>query len=375
MLAKRRAILARRRAPTIFAAPQPTLSPAAGDVRISVVIPNWNGRRRIGECLAALREQTVDQLELIVVDNGSTDGSVEFIRERFPEAVVLPLPVNLGFAGGVNIGMNASNGEFIALLNNDAVPDRRWAEELLAAMEKGDIAASLMLQRDDPDVVDSRGEAFSKWGLPYPDGRGERASAMPADGYPEIFAASGGGSIYRRAVLEDIGTFDTQYFAYLEDVDLGFRARFAGYRIVLAPRARVLHQRGATAGMLEHFQLYHFIKNSQLLFWKNLPSRTLIGALPRFAAIQALLLAASVIRGAGLTALKAYAEVALAFPLILLKRRRVQRRRRTSPKEIEGWLSDRWPMRTTPAMVLAPRTIRGRLMADLVPKQGDCAGR
>jgi GT2 family glycosyltransferase len=369
MFAKRRAILKQRVAPTIFATPRPRLSPASSDVRLSVVIPNWNGREEIDECLAALREQTVEDLEVIVVDNASTDGSLEFIRDHYPEVIALPLPVNLGFAGGVNVGINASNGEFVALLNNDAIADEHWAEELLAAMDHADIAASLMLERDNPEVVDSRGEFLSRWGLPYPDGRGQRISGMDFDAYPEIFAASGGASIYRRSVLEEIGTFDTQYFAYLEDVDIGFRARFAGYRIVLAPRAQVLHKRGATARTVGQFQLYHFIKNSHLLVWKNLPLPLLIKVLPRFGAIQILLFGAAVLRRAGLTALRAHAASLVAFPMIVVKRRRVQRSRRMPAKEIECWLTDRWPMNTKPKSLLRPHLLRERLMPQLVPQQ------
>lgn len=358
MLTKRRTVLGRRVAETIFAAPRPPVSPAESGVRLSVVIPNWNGRHEIGPCLAALREQTVDGLEVIVVDNGSTDGSVEFIREQYSEVIVLQLPLNLGFAAGVNVGIKASNGEFVALLNNDALADPQWARELLAAMPHGDIAASLMLQHDNPDLLDSCGEFMSRWGLPYRHRHGESISGLAVDGYPEIFAASGGASIYRRAVFEDIGVFDGQYFAYLEDVDISFRARLAGYRIVLAPRARVLHKVGATAGQLGHFQLYELIKNSNLLVWKNLPAPLLPKVLPRFALIQAHLLVAAVRRGATTAALRAYAAIAITFPLILVKRHRAQRLRRTGSHEIEGWLTDHWPMNTKPSLRLIGELLR-----------------
>lgn len=366
MLAKRRVILSQRTAETVLAPPRPRVSPAAPGVRLSVVIPNWNGRHELDDCLGALRAQTLRNLEVIVVDNGSSDGSVEFIHDRYPEAIVLPLALNLGFALGVNIGIAASNGEFVALLNNDAVADPRWAEELLAAMEHADIAASLLLERESPEVSDSRGECFSKWGLPYRDGHGEPISGMSLDGYPEIFAASGGASIYRRAVLEDIGVLDGQYFAYLEDVDIGFRARLAGYRVALAPRSQVLHKVGATASSLGHFQLHQFIKNSHLLVWKNLPLPLLVKVLPRFAVIQALLFGAAIRRRAALTALQANAAIAISFPLILVKRRRAQRLRRTPTSEIERWLTDEWPLNTKPSLrvmrelVMAPRRLRSR---------------
>jgi GT2 family glycosyltransferase len=361
MLAKRRVVLGRRVAASIFAPPRPRVAPAAG-VRLSVVIPNWNGREELATCLAALRQQTVRDLEIIVVDNGSSDGSVEFIREHHPEVIALPLAVNLGFAGGVNVGIKASNGEFVALLNNDAVADQRWAEEMLAAMDHGDIAASLMLERDAPEVVDSAGEFLSKWGVPYRHRRGAQAADVSSEGYPEIFAASGGISRLRRTVLADVGVFDPQYFAYLEDVDIGFRARLAGDRIVLAPRARVLHGVGATAEGLGQFQLHQFIKNSHLLFWKNVPLRSLVKMLPRFAVVQAHLFVAAVRRGAVIAALRAYAATAVRFPMILVKRRRVQRLRTTAPADVDAWFTDHWPMDTNPAQRLRSilRTPRAR---------------
>jgi GT2 family glycosyltransferase len=317
-------------------------------VRLSVVIPNWNGREELAACLAALREQTVDELEVVVVDNASTDGSLEYVRDHHPEAITLRLPVNRGFAGGVNAGIEASSGEFVALLNNDAIAQPRWAEEMLAAMDHADVAASLMLERRDPEVVDSAGEQLSRWGLPYRHRRGERVAELALEGYPEIFAASGGASIYRRSVLEHVGVLDPQYFSYLEDVDLGFRARLAGYRVVLAPRARVLHGVGVTAGRLGHFQLHQFIKNSQLLVLKNVPLASLVKLAPRFAVVQAHLLVAATRRGALSVALRAYAANGIGLPMILLKRRRVQRLRTIAPSEIDALLTDHWPLDTDP---------------------------
>ena len=349
-LAKRRIASRRRPAETVSAPSRPRVAPAGG-VRLSVVIPSWNGREELAACLSALREQTVRDIEVIVVDNGSTDGSVAFVREHHPEAIALPLSENMGFAASVNLGIEASNGEFVALLNNDAIAEPRWAEEMLAAMDHADIAASLMLRRDDPEVVDSAGEFFSKWGLPYRHRRGERVAALGGEEYPEIFAASGGASIYPRRVLGHIGVFDPQYFAYLEDVDLGFRARLAGYRIVLAPRARVLHGVGATAGRLGDFQLHQFIKNSHLLLLKNVPLALLVRMLPRFAVVQAHLFVAALRRRAVAAALRAYAATAVSLPTILVKRRRVQRLARAARPDIEPWLTDQWPMDTDPLLI------------------------
>jgi GT2 family glycosyltransferase len=320
---------------------------------LSVVVPTWNGRDELARCLAALEAQTLSDLEIVVVDNGSTDGTVDHVRRHHPRARVVALARNTGFTGAANAGIEASRGEFVALLNNDAIAEPRWAEELLAAMDHADVAAALILRHDDPEIVDSRGEALSRWGLPYRSGRGERADALDANGYPAIFAASGGACIYRRATLDAVGRFDERYFAYLEDLDLGFRARLAGHRIVLAPRARVLHKDGATAAAMGHFRLHQLIRNSHLLIWKNLPAVSLAKTLPRFAVVQAHLLVAAARRSALPGALRAHAEVVAGFPALLAERRRVQRTRRVPRAEVEGWLTDAWPLDTDPRQVLA----------------------
>jgi GT2 family glycosyltransferase len=179
------------------------------------------------------------------------------------------------------------------------------------------------------------------------------------NGYPEIFAASGGASIYRRTVFEDIGMFDPQYFAYLEDIDISFRARLGGYRIVLAPRARVLHGVGATASKLGHFQLIQFIKNSHLLVLKNVPLTSLGLMLPRFGVVQAHLIVAAARRGALPQALRAFVTTAAGLPMILVKRRRVQRLRTVPPAEVDTWFTDHWPMDTDPAQRLRGLLRRG----------------
>jgi GT2 family glycosyltransferase len=323
--------------------------------RVSVVVPTWNGRHELEACLDALERQTLGELEIVVVDNGSTDGTVDFVRREHPRARVVALASNTGFTGAANAGIDAAAGEFVALLNNDAIAEPRWAEELLGAMEHADLAASLVLRHDAPGIVDSRGEALSRWGLPYRSGRGERADAVAADGYPEIFAPTGGASIARRATLTALGGFDDRFFAYLEDLDLGFRARLAGLRVVLAPRARVLHKGGATAGAMGSFQLHQLIRNSHLLLLKNLPLRSLVAMLPRFAVVQAHLLVAAARRRALRSALRAHAEAAAMLPGLLAERRRVQRRRRVPRAEVERWLTGTWPLDTNPLDLLRYR--------------------
>jgi len=209
----------------------------------AVVIPNWNGREELAVCLDSLAEQT-EPVEVIVVENGSTDGSVEMIRSSYPGVTLLVQPVNLGFAGGVNVGLRYAlhrGHEHIALLNNDAVVEQTWLAELIAVMRNRDdlgMVASKFVTLDGRRI-DSTGECYSTWGLPYPRGRDEE-DLDAYDDAVDIFGGSGGSTLYRAAMLRDVGLFDEDFFAYFEDIDLSWRAQLRGWRAQLAPPGRRL---------------------------------------------------------------------------------------------------------------------------------------
>ncbi len=347
-LSKRLSILSRRKVKNVFADGRPKLPPASGKTPLSVIIPNWNGKRDLSECLQSLRSQSLSNIQIIVVDNGSSDGSVAYLAQYHPEVVIIPLNRNKGFAGGVNEGIGASTGTYVALLNNDAVADKKWAEELVGSMKDADIVASCILQYEDKNKVDSLGEYLSRWGLPYPDGRNNQYSALPKGKLIDIFAASGGASIYRRTLLEDIGVLDAQFFAYLEDVDLSLRAKLVGARIALNPDAIVYHKIGATSSKLGHFARYQLMKNSFILLIKNLPASILLPILPRFLIIQILLFGAAVKNGAFLVALQAWGTVFISLPIILIKRRKVQKAKTVPNSLIHSWLTKKWPLNRNP---------------------------
>lgn len=318
----------------------------------AVVIPNWNGIRYLPECLEALLKQ-ISPSQVIVVDNGSTDGSAGLVEQRFPKVGLIALDRNHGFAGGVNRGITAAlerGAEYIVLLNNDAVVGPRWLGELTAAMEHGDIAASKILYYDDHTRLDSAGEFLSKWGLFYPSGRGPAPATDPV-GYPDIFAASGGASMFRAEVFKHIGLFDEAFFAYLEDDDLSFRARLSGYRVVFAPKAEVYHHVGGTSSKMGQFTRYQFIRNSWYVFIKNVPNPLLFKMLPRFLLMQALLFGAAVANGAGFTAIRAYFGVLAHFFHLLRQRATIQRSRTTGSNEIEALLTDHWPLKRRPRII------------------------
>lgn len=323
-------------------------------MKASVVIPNWNGEEHLTECLEALNSQTFRDFETIVIDNGSTDGSVRLIEKKFPNVILVQLPKNIGFAGGVNSGVKIARGDYISLLNNDAVAEPTWLQELVDAMDHADMAAAKILHYDDRSLVDSTGDFVSKWGLSYPRQRDQKDD-VEYTGYPEIFAASGGANICKREVYDTIGLLDEDFFAYSEDVDFGFRARLSGYKIVLAPKARVYHHIGATSGKMGHFARRQSLKNTHYLYVKNMPSPLFWKLLPRFVFVQILLFAAAVKAGAFTVAISAYTECLVKLPKTLAKRRQIQRKRKLTSAQVEALLTNHWPLKTRLVSPLAKK--------------------
>ncbi len=219
-------------------------------VKISVVIPNWNGEKFLRGCLQSLREQTFRDFEVILVDNASTDGSLAIVEKEFPEVKVIGLRRNLGLTGGANAGIKAAGGEVIALLNNDAEAHPRWLEALWSALERhpeAGMAASKILLYDRREVINSAGDFYRIDGIPGNRGVWEKDEGQ-YDREEYVFGACGGAAAYRKAMLEDIGLFDEDMFMYCEDVDLAWRAQIAGYRCIYTPEAVVYHRLSATGG-------------------------------------------------------------------------------------------------------------------------------
>ena len=242
--------------------------------RTAIVIPNLNGADSIDACLKSLMGQGA---KIIVVENGSTDNSLELIKSRHPEVELIVNEINRGFAGGVNQGIKQAIEEdftYVALFNNDAVADRGWLANLVTYMDKHSevgIATCKFLSRDGKHI-DSTGDLYTDWGLPYPRGRKEKTG----DQYDKdtfVFAASGGASIYRISMLKEIGLFDEDFFAYYEDVDVSFRAQLAGWKVAYVPGSVAYHQIGATSGKIKGFTTYQAMKNLPLLFYKNVPAK------------------------------------------------------------------------------------------------------
>jgi GT2 family glycosyltransferase len=247
---------------------------------VAVVIPNWNGAALLPACLDALRQQTYRDHEVVVVDNGSRDDSLAVLA-RYPEARVLRCGRNRGFGAATNVGIRATAGPYVATLNNDAAPAPGWLAALVAAAEADPavgMVASRMVFAARPDVLNSCGIALDRAGIAWDLLGGAPVGADHA--LTEPFGPCAGAALYRRAMLDQIGLFEERFFAYLEDVDLAWRARRAGWRCRYAPAAQVAHQHSATAGEGTAYKRYLLGRNKVWLVARNYPSASLWRWLP-----------------------------------------------------------------------------------------------
>ncbi len=295
-----------------------------------MVIPNWNGERFLSLCLASLREQSFEDFETFVVDNGSTDGSVALVRRDFPEVRVLSLGENGGFSVAVNAGIKASDSEYMALLNNDTEVDPGWVGELVRAADshpEAGFIASKMVDFYDRRVLDGAGDVLRRSGLPYRLGHGEPDRGQYDDA-AFVFGACAGAALYRRGMLDDVGLFDEDFFANCEDGDLSFRAQLAGYRCLYAPGAVVYHMGSATFGRRSPTATRLGTRNSLCMLVKNLPAPLVPGFLPFILVGQLarlIVTASTSTLGAHLQGLVGALRL---LPLMLKKRREIQGRRR-----------------------------------------------
>lgn len=250
---------------------------------VTVIIPNYNGIRFIEDCLNALRRQKVTvEFEILVVDNGSGDGSRELIETQFPDVALISLPSNTGFCHAVNVGIEAAVTPYVLLLNNDTKAAPGFVGNLFRAIDARPEAFSVsakMLMWDRKELLDDAGDRYCVLGWAYARGKGRSA-----DGYEkpaEVFSACGGAAIYRKSVLEEIGLFDEAHFAYLEDLDIGYRARICGYRNYYEPSAVVVHYGSASSGSrYNEWKTAHAAANSVYVIAKNMPLLQWIWNLP-----------------------------------------------------------------------------------------------
>ena len=313
----------------------------------SVIVVNWNGKHHLETCLYALERQTYPDYEIILVDNGSSDGSAEFVERNFPSVRVLRLPENKGFCGGNNIGIQQSRGEYIALINNDTEADPDWLLESVKALEshpEAGFTASRIRLLDIRGLLDTAGDLFYNTGYP-----GKRGWLQP-DG-PEydknawVFGACAGAAVYRRSMLNRIGLFDEDFFNYVEDIDLSFRAQIAGYRCLYVASAIVYHKVSATIGFDNSRKQYWSHRNHWYALLKNLPAPLMRRYLGRIILAELFVLGSSIRQGRLQTYTRARLDVCLRLGKIFRKRKNVQRLRKVSNEYIHSLISDDWVTR------------------------------
>lgn len=332
---------------------------------VAVVVPNWNGHEDLPACLDSLLAQSLPA-HLIVVDNGSNDVSIQLLESRYPGVELIRHSRNKGFAGGVNAGFRRAitmGVDYVAAFNNDAVADKNWLEELvdcLKSNKKAGIATCKFVTMD-KKLLDSTGDYYTTWGLPYPRGRGEPLSDK-YDKQTIICGASGGATLYRVAMLEDIGLFDEDYFAYYEDVDLSLRAQLREWKVAFVPSSIAYHQIGATSSRIKGFTTYQTMKNLPILLWKNVPRKLLPMMLPRFALAYTAFFLRAFQRRVGWYAIKGELHMLWLLPKKTLERWHIQKKRKISDAFFSSFLTYDLPPNATKLRTLRARwhKIRGR---------------
>jgi GT2 family glycosyltransferase len=307
--------------------------------RADVIILNYNGLRFLGPCLTALRAQTYHDFRITLVDNGSSDGSVELVRAEFPEVCIIALAKNLGFCVGNNRGIEATSGEYVALLNNDTEVAPTWLQVLITTLDhypKVGFCASKMIRLSDRATVDTAGDVFYVCGV-----GGKRGEGEPAEHYTEpeqVFGACAGAALYRRSMLDKIGLLDADLFAMDEDIDLSFRAQLQGYQCQYVPEAIVYHHVSGSFGMGSGKSIGLTRRNMLEVLIKNMPVSLLLKYAP--------LILGYYIGGDIYYSLRGYAKHILwarwenlkRFPHSLAKRRIIQHNRTISTRELDALL-------------------------------------
>lgn len=307
---------------------------------IAVVMINWNGLSDSLACIEALNAQTQAHT-LLAVDNNSSDDFVKILPKKYPNAILLENSQNLGFAGGVNTGIRYAiehSFSYVALINNDALPAKDWLEKLLESAErspKAGIVTGMLLKTD--HTFDSTGDQYSSWGLAFPRGRGEENTGQYSASQ-KVFGASGGASLYRIAMLKEIGIFDEDFFAYYEDVDISFRAQLAGWKVLYQPKAVALHKIGASSGKVKGFTTYQTIKNLPWLFTKNVPVGLLPTILPRFIIAYNAIVFSSLAQGKIMPVVKGLLVSTVYVPKKLVQRHHIQKKKKVSTDYIASIL-------------------------------------
>lgn len=323
---------------------------------VSVIILNWDGKQFLRGCLGAVLKQTLPSVEIILVDNGSRDGSVEFVRDNYPDSVrIVENNENVGFSEGNNRGIRVSSGKYIAILNNDAEPDPHWLEAMVKIMEnhpEAGMCAGKILCANKPGVIDNAGFLIYRDGVVRSRGRLEEDRGQYSK-LEETFAPSGCAGLYRREMLDEIGLFDPDFFIYGDDSELGFRGRLAGWKAFFTPEAVVYHIGSATTGAYSPFKAFLVERNRIWFVVKYFPLSYLVLS-PFWTLLRFFYQAYGALTHKGAagkfteeyshadlikTLFKSYWAAFAKLPEMWKKRRRIARLTRVSNREIKSWFT------------------------------------
>lgn len=303
---------------------------------VTVIIVNWNAGDLLAQCLRDLLRQSIRPARILVMDNGSSDASAEQAA-LLPCVTVRLLGHNYGFAAGNNRAFSECDTRYVALLNPDAFPEPDWLEKLVTAADThSEVAAfgSRQMVHGAENIVDGLGDVYHVSGLVWRDGHGR--VLLDSDAVPhEIFSPCAGAALYRTDALVNVGGFDEDYFCYVEDVDLGFRLRLAGYGAMYVPDAVVHHVGSATTGgQHSDFAVYHGHRNLVWTFVKNMPGVLFWLLLPLHVALNLVSVLWFSLRGQGAVILRAKRDAMLGLPKMWRKRQQIQKARVASIRDI-----------------------------------------
>jgi len=311
---------------------------------VSVVVVNWNGEGILDRCLQALKEQTFQDYEVILVDNASTDKSIASAEEFWPEILIIKLDRNLGFAEANNIGARQARGQWLALLNNDAFPAPDWLEQLVAAGRRypeSAFFASKLINASNESNIESTGDIFhvsgNAWHRDY---NQPKEKAIREEG--EVFSACAAAALYNRQAFEKVGGFDEDYYSHVEDIDLGFRLQLQGYHCMYVPSARVLHIGSASFGKESDITVYQVQRNMVWTYFKNMPTRQFWKYLPAHLLSNAVFLLFYSFKGQWRAIWRAKFDAVKYLPKIWRKRKQIQSEKIAADSEIEQMMDHSW---------------------------------
>jgi GT2 family glycosyltransferase len=308
---------------------------------VSFVVVNFNGREFLGPCLDSILAQRVLPHEVIVIDNASSDGSASLARGRGEVIRVIETGRNLGFPAACNWGIKESSGELVAILNNDIVLHPHWLENLLKYnCEPWDFWASKIVFAREPSLVDSAGDGMAVVGAGYKIGYRQASDRYSES--REVFGPCAAAALYRRSLLDRLGGFDPDFFLVYEDADLSMRARLQGYRCLYVPDAVVCHHVNSSIRSFSESYVFYGHRNSEFLFWQNMPASLLFLYLPERAAFNLLSFLFFTFQGQGGPFLRAKLDFLKGWRKVLKKRRAIQKERRVTGKSFRSNLERNW---------------------------------